>query len=435
MRAAASVIALALFVGRADAGDLPDAKQKALRELLTKVLAEADPGARKSLAAGATALAGDAPIADVVALVRKGPLLQAGEPKPRKVAGRTEELSSFGKVVVGFTFESGGATYRYAVDVPPGYDPREPTGLLLDPGHGEAAGKPDRDKAGYLGMWRGFCDDTGRRDWLVARTEIVEEIGAGGRRGTKPEDEILVVFDAFFRDLFSRFAVDPDRVVVSGISQTGFWAWQLGLFRADRFAATLPMSAVTNNVDRFAANLIALPVIVLHGDVDPTCPVAQPRKSCALLARMGVDVRYREVAGAAHDVAAWQHLPEEWKAATKARVRYPRRVSKAVRGASGPWCSWLRIDDLDERKDDEPPAGVDGVVDGQTVRVHSDGVKALTVGLSGDMLDLGKPVEIVWNGKKVHAGVVKPSAATLFELAGDKCDWAATLEASVPLRR
>ena len=439
--ALAAVVGFAALVAvPADAGDLPKEKERALRELLTKVLAEPDASARKSLAAGAPAIAGDAPWADVVAAVRKGPLLPAGTPKARKVAGKTEELTVVGTTTVGWSFEWKGAVHRYAVDVPKDYDPSKPAGLLLDPGHGTGLGKPDKEKAGFLDMWRRFADESGHREWLVARTEIIEQVGADGARGALPEDEVAQVFDAFFRDVLTRFAVDPDRIVVSGLSQTGFWAWYLGAFRADRFSGIAPMSAVTWHVNRFAGNFVSLPVFVLHGDADPICPVAQPRATCALLARLGADVQYKEIAGAKHEYAVWKNLPAglTWLAG-KPRQHAPRRVSKSVRNTLGPWASWIRIDAIDEEgkgaANGPPTAGVDAEIAGQTIRVFSDRVTALTVCLSAEMLDLAQPVEIIWNGKTVHSAVVKPNLATLFEIAGEKCDWAATFDATVSLKR
>jgi dienelactone hydrolase len=441
VRAAAAVLALWLLVpSLAWGGGLPKEKERALRELLARLVAEPDARARKTLAASAEAVVGDAPLADAVAAIRKGPLYPAGPPKPRKVAGKKEELTSFGNVVSGYAFEHGGAVYRYAVDVPRTYDPSAPTGLLVDPGHGKALGLPEAEKAGYLAMWRRFADQAGHAGWLVARTEIVEQVGGGGARGELPEDEVAQVFDAFFRDVFSRFHVDPDRVYASGLSQTGFWAWYLGTFRADRFAGIAPMSAVTFHVDRFAGNLLTLPVYVLHGDADPTCAVDQPRRTFALLRRIGVDVRYREIAGGGHGIDVWQNLPEglEWLGG-KARERRPKRVSKSLRNTSGPWCAWIRVDAVEEegkgQAEDPPSAGVDAEVEGQTVRIHGDRVKALTLCLSGEMLDLGKPVTVVWNGKRVHEGVVEQSLATLLEIAGEKCDWSATYEAAIRLDR
>jgi predicted peptidase len=79
-------------------------------------------------------------------------------------------------------------------------------------------------------------------------------------------------FETFWRDVATRFRVDPDRVIVNGLSQTGFWSWYLARTNPRRFAAILPMSAVTWQVDAYASNFLALPIGVLHGSDDPTCP-------------------------------------------------------------------------------------------------------------------------------------------------------------------
>lgn len=435
---------LAALVGSpVRAGGPSGAREHALRELLTRILAEPDAAARHTLAATAPAVAGDAPFADVVAAVRKGPLLPPGAPKARKVAGKVETLTVVGSVTVGWSFEHKGDVYRYAVDVPKGYDPAKPVGLLLDPGHGTGKGAPDEEKAGFLGMWRRFADESGHADWLVARTEIIEQIGVDGVRGALPEDEVAQVFDAFFRDLFTRFAVDPDRIVVTGLSQTGFWAWYLGVFRSDRFSGIAPMSAMTWHVNAFAGNLVSLPVHVLQGSADTICPAVQPRATCALLARLGSDVRYVEIAGAAHEYSVWSKLPDGLRSlGERPRVRYPKRISKSVRNTLGPWVSWIRIDAIDEegagKAGVKPTAGVDAEISGQTIRVYSEHVAALTVCLSSEMLDLSQPVDIVWNGKPLDRDpkeLVKPSLVTLFELAGEKADWSVTFAATVKLRR
>lgn len=433
------VLAFTAGAVRTAAGAPPEGAEKTVREALTAVLAEPDPAVRKALISKCVAAVGDVPTPEILAALKRGPLYPAGRfPKARKRGKKTEPLTTVGDTVVGYSFEQGGRTYRYAVDVPKDYDPDKPVGLLLDPGHGTGAGKPDKEKAGFLEMWRRFAGEAGHPEWLVARTEIIEQTGPDAAKPL-PEDEIALVFDAFFRDLFSRFHVDPDRVYVSGLSQTGFWAWYLGAFRADRFAGIAPMSAVTWHVNRFGRNFLTLPVYVLHGDSDKTCPVAQPRALSETLKGLGVDVRYKEIPGAGHEYAVWGNLPEglTWLA-TKPRVRNPARVVKAVRNTLGPWAYWLRIDAIeDEGKGDAagpPTARVEGEIEGQTVRVTSEHVKSLTVCLSSERFDLTKPVEIVWNKKTAHRAVVTPSLKTLLLIAGEKCDAAALYEASVALK-
>ena len=435
----AALLAVAALRTPRAAGADPAAVQRTVREALTAILAEPDAGARRKLVAACTAAVGDVPTPEIVAAVRKGPIYPAGRfPKARKRGHKAEALSTFGDTVVGYSFEQAGRAYRYAVNVPKGYDPDKATPLLLDPGHGTGAGKSDADKADFIPFWRGVADGAGHEDWLIARTEIIEQAGVGAKKPL-PEDEVAQVFDAFFRDVFSRFHVDPDRVYLSGMSQTGWWAWFLGAFRADRFAGIAPMSSLTWHVNRVADNLATLPIFVLQGDADETCPPAQARALTKRLEEMHVDVRYKEVAGAGHVPAVWAHLDEGLKwLGEKPRARRPARVVKALRNTQGPWAYWLRVDAVEDEADGKAVtptvARVEGKIEGQTVTVTTEKVSALTVCLSSESLDLTKPVEVVWNGKSRFKRIVTPSLATLLTIAGEKADYAAPYEASVPLK-
>ena len=82
-------------------------------------------------------------------------------------------------------------------------------------------------------------DAAGRRDWLIVRTEIVEQIGPDARG--LPEEEGDRIFQLMFRDRATHYHFDPDRVYVTGLSQTRFWSWELGCTRADRYAGLAPM--------------------------------------------------------------------------------------------------------------------------------------------------------------------------------------------------
>ena len=119
-------------------------------------------------------------------------------------------------------------------------------------------------------------------------------------------------------------------------------------------------------------------------------------------------------------------------------ARHPARVVKAVRNTTGPWAHWLRIDAVEDEAQGEARAAARrarrGEIDGQTIRVTSDHVKALTVCLSSEALDLTKPVEVVWNGKSEFKRIVTPSLTTLLSIAGEKFDWSAVYEASLPLK-
>lgn len=205
-----------------------------MQRALPRLLVERDAKARRDLAAEFSEFGS---VADIDKALLRGPWPDAD---PREPRGK-EKLTRFGNVVVGYTFEVDGETYRYAVDIPRGYNRDEATPVLLDPGHGSGAKSDDKGKAGFLPFFRRNCDNAGGQDWLVVRSEIVERIGPDARG--LPEDAGNVIFQELIRDLASRFHIDPDRIYVAGLSQTGFWAWMLGRMRADRWAGVVPMSA------------------------------------------------------------------------------------------------------------------------------------------------------------------------------------------------
>jgi predicted esterase len=421
---------------RADQVSKPDAL--ALRGLLTEALAF--PGGKSAgrLAKQAKKLDEGYSLDALIAVLREGPALPKGEPEARKVGKKKERLARFGTAVVGYSFEHAGDVYRYAVDIPQGYDPGRPVPLLVDPGHGTGAQKDDAGKADFLPFFRGQASGAGGEGWLVARTEIVEQIGAGGVRGERPEDEVAAVFDAFFRDIATRFALDLDRTFVAGLSQTGYWAWYLGRARADRWAGLAPMSAVTWQVNGYLENFARLPVYVLHGDADAVCPVAQPRALCAELERLGYPVEYEEVAGAGHEVAVWGRLHKAltWLA-ERPRDPYPKSVSKSLQTLASPWCHWIRVDELERPGDGvartPPTAQVSATIEGQTIRIDSEGIERLTVCLASELVDLAQPVRVVWNEQPAFEGELEPCFATALELACEKVDWRAVYVATIEL--
>jgi len=413
------------------AGARADAEfTKQVRRTLAKVLAEPDEGKRRALVAP---LADGARVRDVAAAMRRGPLL----PGDARVERRGETFTTVGTTTVGFSFRWDGARYVYAVDVPRGYDPGTPAPVLLDPGHAILRGKSDREKAGALGFYRRMLDRAGCEGWLVVRSHVVEEIGADGK--DRPEEYGSRVFQELFRDLVTRFHVDPDRIYCAGLSQTGFWTWMLGRARADRFAGLAPMGAVVWEAQRYPANYLNLPVFVLHGEKDGTCPVGPVRTFLPLLARHGVPVRYLEIEGAGHDGSVWSALPKALEHLRRtSRVRYPARVSKGLSALHDGWSSWLRIDAVRRegggRAKDPPKAAIDAERDGQSFRLWSEGVTRVTLHFAEETADVDRPVVVQWNGRTVHQGKLTADVFTLFETAYEKSDWTAMYSAKLALK-
>ncbi|HEX5138371.1 MAG TPA: hypothetical protein VFY93_15450 [Planctomycetota bacterium] len=421
MRTAAVLLGLAAIAAAA-----PD--EKKIRAALHAILSEPKEAERKRIIEGLGD--GGAPLEEVEQAIRKGPFY----PRDAAEGGR---LVRVGRAVGGYEVGLGSEAYGYAVHVPEGYDPDKGNPVLLDPGHGSWSGMELEEKLKGFDFFRNLADTAGCREWLIVRTEIIEKIGPDARG--LPEEQGNRLFQQVFRDLATRYHFDPDRVYVTGLSQTGFWTWELGCLRADRYAGIAPMSAVTWQVTGYDANLLALPVYVLHGAKDRTCDVSQPRRTCSELARIGVSVRYKEFPNAGHDGNVWNALPTalEWLK-ERPRERYPKRVSKSLQTTGDGWCYWLRVDRIADEgtgKAGQPPkAGIDGELEGQTVRLFSEGVKGITLCFSSEMMDLGKPVTVVWNGKTVFEGTVTRSLATMLDLVYDKTDWKETFEAALEVK-
>jgi predicted esterase len=431
--------ALALFACQDKLAPLPKSEAAKLGPLLTEALAE--PGAKSMAKLDALAKSWSAKydFASLVAALREGPDYAKGDPKPRGKGKSAEKLHQFETVTSGFTFGADKDEFRYCVDIPKKYDPARAAPLLIDPGHGSGATENEQGKAGFLAFYRGQADTGGLENALIARTEIIEQIGVGGLRGARPDDDVAAMFDAFFRDLCSRFDVDLDRVFVAGLSQTGFWSWQLANERADRFAGIAPMSAVSIQQEPYLANFLALSIYVLHGDQDPTCPIAQPRRTLPLLEKLGVRIKFAEIAGAKHEVAVWSHLHEAlaWLA-EKPRDPYPKQIAKCVQTTKSPWCYWLRIDEIAKSGGGEAgspaTAKIGAEITGQEIAITSEGVERITLCLSSELVDLSKPVTVKWNDKVVHEGPVQRDFARCVQLAVEKVDWRGTFEAALELK-
>ena len=414
---------------------LPAAEATTLRAAYAEALEKHDARSRSTLLALGKKLEGKYAFDDLRDALRKGPLLDASALKPRKVEKKPEEFHRFGTTTVGYTFECDAGVFRYAVDVPSSYDSKQPVAVLLDPGHGSGASKNDEEKAGFVPFYRTQCDRAGFEDWLIVRTEIIEQIGSGGLRGDLPEEQIAAVFQSLWRDIASRFAIDCDRLYATGLSQTGYWSWYLGRASADRYAGIAPMSAVTWQVDAYLANYVNLPMFVLHGDEDKICKVEQPRTTCAKLEELGFAVKYVEVAGSGHDVKTWARLPEalEWLAA-KPRAKYARKIAKSYQTLADPWCGWIRVEALEKTGDGKaitrPTATLAAEIEGQVVRITSKGVERATVFLSRELLDLGAPVEVQWNEKSVFSGKLDREFAGMLDVALERVDWTQTFECS-----
>jgi predicted peptidase len=121
-----------------------------------------------------------------------------------------------------------------------------------------------------------------------------------GSDWTLQDDPLLALLD----ELTASYAVDRDRVYLSGLSMGARETWRLAATNAERFAALAPIcgrrpDGVRNLED--ARSLCSLPIWVFHGAHDQVVPIEESDAIVAALRACGADVRYTVYADAGHD--------------------------------------------------------------------------------------------------------------------------------------
>jgi predicted peptidase len=199
--------------------------------------------------------------------------------------------------------------YRYQVYVPRAYDPGQhwPVILFLH-GAGERGG--DGSLQTVVGLGDAVRRDPARFPALI----VFPQAPADGQWAGAPAEAAMAALDA----VMARYATDPDRVYLTGISMGGNGAWYLAYRHPDRFAAVAPICGWVESHPRFARGQVVpgqdgepfqalahrladVPIWIFHGDADTAVPVEQSRRAAAALEAAGADVRYTELPGVGHN--------------------------------------------------------------------------------------------------------------------------------------
>lgn len=221
-----------------------------------------------------------------------------------------------------------------------------------------------------------------------------------------------------------RYAVDPNRVILSGYSMGGFGTWNIGLRYPDRFAALVPLAGGISRKEYLqksddqlrpiVGNASNLPIFFAHGDRDMTVPVSFARRTRDQLKEFGYAFEYREVPKGGHILDVRENSPigkeiSGWLRSKK-RNPHPPRVRHHFVGDYCPQAYWVRVS-----KFADAAASVDARVKGQTIEFSSTGAGEVTLYLDETLVDLAKPVKVVRDGQTVFEGSVEPSIDVVVE--------------------
>jgi predicted peptidase len=120
------------------------------------------------------------------------------------------------------------------------------------------------------------------------------------RQAERPQSAASGLVLAGIDELIAKYAIDPDRIYLTGGSAGGTGTWDLITRNGiGRFAAAVP---ITGANDPTRADAIArLPIWAFHGAQDTTAPVENTREMVAHLRALGSPVRYSEYSDVGHE--------------------------------------------------------------------------------------------------------------------------------------
>ena len=115
--------------------------------------------------------------------------------------------------------------------------------------------------------------------------------------------ESIVSFAEF---LINKYAADPERIYLTGLSMGGYGTWFTAMARPDLFAAIAP---VCGGGMAWNAGVLTMPVWAFHGAEDKSVDVFHSDDMVARMKKHDLDVRYSRFDGVGHDV--WKKTYDE----------------------------------------------------------------------------------------------------------------------------
>ncbi|MDO4559163.1 MAG: peptidase, partial [Planctomycetia bacterium] len=326
-------------------------------------------------------------------------------------------------------------TLRYRIQLPSEYNPyrRYPTIIAL---HGERS-----DAGKELDWWAGT-----RRDG----DPMTERQGQASRRGyivLTPEwmtaDQRSYGFSArehatvltSLRDACRKFAIDTDRVFLTGHSVGADAAWDIGPAHPDLWAGVIPITGTTRMYGDFIyPNTIYVPMYIVCGEMDPGRTIVDNAKVLdRMMARRLCNVTVAEFIGRGHDDFSDEiHHLFEWMDAHR-RNFFPEEFEVRM---MRPWDNfywWVELlgtpskllvepTEWNMRRPTRPVeirAKISSKKDSLYVQSPADEV---IVWISPELLNIEENVSIRLNGRVIPLRRLTPSIEVMLEDARRRCD-------------
>jgi poly(3-hydroxybutyrate) depolymerase len=207
-----------------------------------------------------------------------------------------------------YLLEAAGEIMPYRVFVPKSYDGTRPVPLVVAL-HGLGANE-DSWMDGYNRQLPALAEKYGyiavsplgyRVDGFYGFA--YQQDPASRRKQELSEQDVMQVLAR----MRQHYKIDDSRIYLMGHSMGAIGAWFLAAKHPQMWAALGPIAGTGN--PQSVARMRHIPQFIVHGDADPTVPVAGSRNMVAEMKKLGVDHVYVEVPGGNHTEIAAPNLP------------------------------------------------------------------------------------------------------------------------------
>jgi predicted peptidase len=201
-----------------------------------------------------------------------------------------------------------GSVLRYAISIPKGYDPKRPRPLTLALHYGG-------DVTPYYGkgLLQQLVEPGLRRLGAIL---VAPDCPSRGWDNPTSEGKVM----ALIQHVLENYAIDRDRILVTGYSLGGRGTWYMASRHADFFTAAIPMAGWPS--DEMVEKLGNMPLCIIHSEDDEVVEMEPTRNAVETLEARGAPVELITLRGVTHyqvpgftksleKAARW--VEEQWK--------------------------------------------------------------------------------------------------------------------------
>ena len=314
------------------------------RELVSEYLACDQAARRQAILEALRDLEGTRP----ETIARMLPLLEPPRIFPQETAD--DEIPGMFRVGLDAPSEESAqaAPVRYAIQLPPEYDPRRayPCILALPP----VRGTPEQQ----LEWWSGPYDPSAgarmgqasRHGYIVVAPRWSRDSQLGYEFTPREHERVLVAL----RHAMRHAAIDPDRVFIAGHGDGGTAAWDVAISHPDLWAGMIAISSEPDKtIPHYKSNSEYVPAYIVLGELDATPPplnrigailddYMSPRHDAMVVMYRGRgrEYFYEEI----HRLFEWMGLPSH------RRRDIPKSIETVTMRDSDRLFWWLELDDM-----------------------------------------------------------------------------------------